>query len=52
MTKNKRFCIAKEIINKMKRQRMYGMGENICKQSNQQRGNTQNIQTANITQYQ
>ena len=30
----------------------YGMGENICKQCDQQGVNVQNIQTAHATQYQ
>ena len=43
------FCIAKETIRKMT---TYRMGENICKQCNQQVLNFQNIQTAHTTQQQ
>ena len=40
--KVKCFSTAKEIINKMKKQ-PYGVGENICKQCDQQSINFQNI---------
>ena len=47
--KLKSLCTAKETINKMTGLRM---GENICKQSNWQGINLQNIQTAHVVQYQ
>ena len=46
--KLKSLCTAKETINKMTGLRM---GENICKQSNWQGINLQNIQTAHAVQY-
>ena len=42
------FCKGNHQQNK---KRTYGMGENICKQCNQQGLNFQNIQTAHTTQY-
>ena len=48
--KLKSLCKTKETINKMKRQPW--MEENICKRSNWQRINLQNIQAAHAAQYQ
>ena len=45
----KSFCTAKETINKTKRQ---PTGENICKWTEQQGLNLQNIQTAHAAPYQ
>ena len=50
LMKLKRFCTAQETINKTKDN--LRMGENICKESNRQRINLQNIQTAHAAQYQ
>ena len=51
LMKLKSFCIAKETINKTKRQPSEWEGENICKRINRQRMNLQNIQTAHAAQY-
>ena len=42
------FCTAKETINK---KTAYGLGENICKQRNQQGLHFQNTETSHTTQY-
>ena len=49
LMKLKCFCTAKETMNK---KTIHRMGENICKWSNPQRINLQNIQTAHSAQYQ
>ena len=48
--KHKIFCSAKETINKMKRQSR--VGEDLCKQSEQQGIDLQNIQTSHGALYQ
>ena len=51
LIKLKSFCTAKETTDKTKKT-THRMGENICKCSNQQGINLQNIQTAHAAQYQ
>ena len=50
LLKLKDFCIAKEIIKKLKGNTE--MGENICKQGDQQGINLQNMQTSHTALYQ
>ena len=50
LTKHKSFCTAKESIKKKKK--TLRLGENICKWSNRQGINLQNIQTHHAAKYQ